>query len=41
MIAAKSGGSSIAKGIIRICFWSTIAMGITAFVGYLFAVKTG
>jgi VIT1/CCC1 family predicted Fe2+/Mn2+ transporter len=41
MMAAKSGGSSTAKGIIRICFWSTIAMGITAFVGYLFGVKTG
>lgn len=41
VIAAKAGGSSIAKGIIRICFWGTIAMGITAFVGYLFGVKTG
>lgn len=40
-IAAKTGGSSIAKGIIRICFWGTIAMGMTAFVGYLFGVKTG
>jgi VIT1/CCC1 family predicted Fe2+/Mn2+ transporter len=40
-IAAKAGGSSIAKGIIRICFWGTIAMGITAVVGYLFGVKTG
>ena len=40
-IAAKTGGSSITKGIIRICFWGTIAMGITAFVGYLFGVKTG
>ena len=40
-IAAKAGGSSISKGIIRICFWGTIAMGITAFVGYLFGVKTG
>ena len=40
-IAAKAGGSSIAKGIIRICFWGTIAMGITAFVGYLFSVKVG
>jgi vacuolar iron transporter family protein len=38
-IAAKAGGSSIAKGIIRICFWGTIAMGVTAFVGYLFGVK--
>ena len=41
VIAAKAGGSSITKGIIRICFWGTIAMGITAFVGYLFGVKTG
>jgi len=41
VIAAKTGGSGIARGIIRICFWGTIAMGITAFVGYLFGVKTG
>lgn len=41
VIAAKTGGSSITKGIIRICFWGTIAMGITAFVGYMFGVKTG
>ena len=40
-IAAKVGGSNIAKGIIRICLWGTIAMAITAFVGYLFGVKTG
>ena len=39
-IAAKVGGSSIAKGIIRICLWGTIAMAVTAFVGYLFGVKT-
>jgi len=38
-IAAKVGGSSIAKGIIRICLWGTIAMAVTAFVGYLFGVK--
>jgi vacuolar iron transporter family protein len=40
VIAAKVGGSSIAKSIIRICFWGTIAMGITATVGYIFGVKT-
>jgi VIT1/CCC1 family predicted Fe2+/Mn2+ transporter len=40
-IAAKAGGSNIANGILRICFWGTIAMGITALVGYLFRVKTG
>jgi len=39
-VAAKAGGSSMTKSIIRICFWGTIAMGITAFVGYLFGVKT-
>lgn len=40
IIAAKAGGSSITKSIIRICFWGTIAMGITAIVGYPFGVKT-
>ena len=40
VIAAKAGGSSITKGIIRICFWGTIAMGITAVVGYIFGGKT-
>jgi VIT1/CCC1 family predicted Fe2+/Mn2+ transporter len=40
-IAAKAGGSGMVKGIIRICFWGTIAMGITALVGYLFGIKTG
>ncbi len=39
-IAAKAGGSNIARGIIRICFWGTIAMGVTALVGYVFGVKT-
>lgn len=39
-VAAKAGGSNLVKGIIRICFWGTIAMGITALVGYLFGVKT-
>ncbi len=41
VIAAKTGGSSILRGMIRICFWGTIAMGITAFIGYVFGVKTG
>ncbi len=40
-LAARVGGSSIAKSIIRICFWGTVAMGMTALVGYLFGVKTG
>jgi VIT1/CCC1 family predicted Fe2+/Mn2+ transporter len=38
-IAAKTGGSSIIKAIIRITFWGTAAMGLTALVGYLFGVN--
>lgn len=38
-ISAKTGGSSISKSVIRITIWGTIAMGISAFVGYLFGVK--
>lgn len=37
--SARAGGSSIGKAIIRITFWGTIAMGITALVGYLFGVN--
>ncbi len=39
VVAAKVGGSNITKSVLRICFWGTIAMGITAGVGYLFGVK--
>lgn len=38
-LAAKTGGSSVGKAIIRITFWGTIAMGLTALVGYLFNVS--
>ena len=38
-LAAKTGGSSISKAIIRITFWGTVAMGLTASVGYLFGVN--
>ena len=38
-LAAKTGGSSIGRAIIRITFWGTIAMGLTALVGYLFGVS--
>jgi len=40
-IAAKAGGSSIRKAIIRITFWGTTAMGLTALIGYLFGVSVG
>ena len=38
-IAAKTGGSSIPKAILRITIWGTLAMGLSAFVGYLFGVR--
>lgn len=39
-VSARTGGAPLGKAIIRICFWGTVAMGITAFVGYLFGAKT-
>lgn len=40
-LAAKTGGSSVGKAVIRITFWGTVAMGLTALVGYLFNVNVG
>lgn len=37
--ASKTGGSAIFKAILRITIWGTIAMGLSAFVGYLFGVN--
>jgi VIT1/CCC1 family predicted Fe2+/Mn2+ transporter len=37
-IAAKTGGSSVRKAAIRITLWGTIAMAISAGVGYVFGV---
>jgi len=39
--AAKAGGARIAKAVIRITFWGTVAMGLTAFVGHLFGEHAG
>lgn len=38
-ISAKTGGSSIKNAIIRITIWGTLAMGLSALVGYLFGVN--
>lgn len=38
-LAAKAGGSNIIKAVARITFWGTAAMGLTAFVGYLFEMN--
>lgn len=39
VMAAKTGGSNVMKAILRITIWGTIAMGLSAFVGYLFGVS--
>ncbi|NTS39819.1 VIT family protein [Flavisolibacter sp. BT320] len=38
-VSAKTGGSGIPKAILRIVVWGTIAMVLSAFVGYLFGVQ--
>lgn len=38
-VAAKTGGSGIVKAVLRITIWCTIAMGLSALVGYLFGVN--
>ncbi len=40
IVAARTGGSNVIRAVLRICFWGTVAMLITALVGYLFGVKT-
>ena len=38
-LAAKTGGSSISKAVLRVTFWGTIAMALTALVGHFFGVQ--
>lgn len=38
-VSARTGGSSITKAVVRIVIWGTIAMGLSALVGYLFGVN--
>lgn len=37
-LSARVGGTAAGRPIIRIAFWGTVAMGVTALVGYLFNV---
>ncbi len=39
ILSARTGGSDISKAIIRITVWGTIAMGLSALVGYAFGVS--
>ncbi|MCC8143119.1 MAG: VIT family protein [Tannerellaceae bacterium] len=41
LIAAYLGGANILRAVGRICFWGTVAMAVSAFVGYLFGVHIG
>jgi len=38
-ISAKTGGSKINKAVMRITIWGTLAMGLSALVGYIFGVN--
>jgi VIT1/CCC1 family predicted Fe2+/Mn2+ transporter len=38
-VSATTGGTKVLRPIIRITFWGTVAMGLTAMVGYLFGVQ--
>jgi VIT1/CCC1 family predicted Fe2+/Mn2+ transporter len=37
-LAAKTGGAKILPGVMRVTFWSALAMGVTAGVGTMFGV---
>jgi len=38
-VSAKTGGSQIKKSVLRIVIWGTVAMGLSALVGYIFGVN--
>jgi VIT1/CCC1 family predicted Fe2+/Mn2+ transporter len=38
-VSAKTGGSNISKAVLRIVVWGSIAMGLSALVGYAFGVN--
>lgn len=38
--SARAGGATVWKSVARICFWGTVAMAVSALVGYIFDVGT-
>jgi vacuolar iron transporter family protein len=38
-VAAATGGASIFRGSVRVCFWGSVAMGLTAAVGKFFGAS--
>ena len=39
IVSAKTGGSHVGKAVLRIVIWGSIAMGLSALVGYWFGVS--
>ena len=39
-LAAKAGGAKVGPGVIRVVFWSALAMGVSAGVGALFGAAS-
>ena len=38
-LAARTGGSNVLKAVLRVTFWGTLAMVLTAIVGHVFGVN--
>jgi VIT1/CCC1 family predicted Fe2+/Mn2+ transporter len=38
-VAARTGGAPALRGAVRVCFWGSLAMGLTALVGKLFGIS--
>jgi len=38
-LSAKTGGAPIGKAVLRILIWGTLAMGVSALVGYAFGIS--
>ncbi len=38
-VAARTGGAPAARGAVRVCFWGSLAMALTALVGKLFGIS--
>ena len=38
-IAAATGGASMFRGAVRVCFWGTLAMAVTSAVGKIFGIS--
>ncbi|HEX2529919.1 MAG TPA: VIT1/CCC1 transporter family protein, partial [Burkholderiaceae bacterium] len=39
-LAAKLGGANVIKGVVRVTFWSLVAMAATTAIGALFGTAT-